>query len=76
MAKLLIAAYQFPQFLYLHLLGLLLAVLTDFVTFGLVVLGVLIAIATTPAIGAAAAFGLYLVMRQTTIVATAVLSSR
>lgn len=76
MTQLLRALRGFPQFLFLHVLGLLIAVLGDFETFGLTVLGVLIALATTPVIGAASALGLYLVMRHTMHVVSAVITSR
>lgn len=58
------ALLGFPKFLFLHALGLVAAVLTEFEAFSLAVIGVLLGFALGPLVGAAIALSLYIVLRQ------------
>lgn len=53
----------FPKFLVDHVRGLAVAILSDFDTLSLVVLGVLLGLLVSPLVGATGALGIYVVLR-------------
>lgn len=66
------ALKNFPKFLHAHLVGLLIAALTEFEHLALIGVGVLLGFAFNPFIGSAVALGAYVALRMSVFIANGV----